>query len=296
MALYRDGARRYCAWLTRAAKSNFALGLKLLPKERYEAMQAVYAFCRAVDDVVDREEAAPGPESVAAARRELELWRGEIRACVEGYPTHPIAVALQPVIRGYRIPPSYFNDLIDGCGMDLTRRRYATFEELRVYCEHVASVVGLISIRVFGCEHPASESYAVNLGIALQLTNILRDLKTDRTRGRVYLPEQELKRFGCSDADLAHDFSSSEPFSRMMAFQCARAREFFHEARRALEASGEYAKLVPAQIMGAVYAQLLSRIEAARYDVFSTRVAVPRGRQVLAALRIVLTQGRWNYA
>ena len=295
MGLYRKGAFDYCAWLTRSARSNFAVGLKLLPKERREAMEGVYAFCRAVDDVVDQEEGIPESGGLKRAERELWLWRRELASCVGGYPSHPVAVALQPVMERYGIPASYFEDLISGCEMDLTRRRYATFEELRVYCERVASVVGLISIRVFGCEHPETRNYAVNLGIALQLTNILRDLKTDLLRGRVYLPQEELRRFGYSEEDLASG-RTSEPFSKLMAFQCGRAREFFSRAHESLEASGEYRKLLPAQIMGAVYAQLLGCIESARYDVFSTRMSVPKSRQALTAFRLLVSGGRWNCA
>ncbi|MCM8811538.1 MAG: squalene/phytoene synthase family protein [Candidatus Omnitrophica bacterium] len=268
------------------------MGLKVLPRPQREAMEVVYAFCRAVDDVVDKQAGNPVVFDAEEAGRELDRWRGELHA---GYPTHPIAVALTQVIRDYRIPLSYFEDLIAGCRMDLVQRRYATFQELEVYCRHVASVVGLISIRVFGCRHQASEDYAVNLGIALQLTNILRDLKADLARGRVYLPQDELKRFGYTESDL---FSCrySEPFLRMMSFQCARARAFFRKAHEALQAAGEQRKLLPAQMMGAVYSQILNRIEKLRYDVFSSRITVPRARQTATALVLLVNGGRWNYA
>ena len=288
-----DGPLSYCRWLTRSSGSNFALGLRLLPKRRREAMEVIYAFCRAVDDVVDREEKASDPASIEKVRQELTLWRRELALIQGGYPTHPIVVALQPVLQEYRIPIRLPEMLMDGVEMDLVRKRYTTFEDLRVYCEHVASVVGLISIRVFGCEHPEAEKYAVNLGIALQLTNILRDLKTDLARGRVYLPQEEMSRFGYSEKDLASGRYSGT-FLKLMDFQCERAREFFRQARQALESSGECRKLLPAQIMGGVYARLLSRIEQSRYNIFADRISVPKLDQLLVAARVVATQGRWG--
>ncbi len=255
--------------------------LRLLPRKKREAMEVVYAFCRAVDDVVDL------GTNGDSARKELALWRQELKRCQGGFPAHPVALALQPVIARYRIPPEYFESLVDGVEMDLSHRRYARFEELKVYCRHVASMVGLISIRIFGCRHPASERYAESLGIALQLTNILRDLKSDWQRGRVYLPSEEMERFGFSEEDLARS-RLSDPFRKIMAFQCERARSFFQEAHSALKESGEWKLLLPARIMGGVYEQLLTRIEQLRYDVFSGRVSVPARRQLWIAAGCLL--------
>jgi len=244
-------------------------------------MEVVYAFCRVVDDVVDL------GTNGDSAKRELTLWRQELKRCQGGFPTHPVALALQPVISRYQIPLQHFESLVDGVAMDLSPRRYARFEELKVYCRHVASMVGLISIRIFGCRHPASERYAESLGIALQLTNILRDLKSDWQRGRVYLPSEEMERFGLSEEDLAQG-RMSDPFRRMMAFQCERARSFFQQAHSALKESGEGKLLVPARIMGGVYEHLLGRIERLRYDVFSGRVSVPARRQIWIAAGCLL--------
>jgi phytoene synthase len=207
---------------------------------------------------------------------------------VGGFPTHPISIALRWVLERYRVPIGHLEVLIQGVEMDLEHRRYATFDDLQVYCEHVASAVGLISIRIFGCRHPAAERYARALGIALQLTNILRDLKTDDERGRIYLPQAELTRFGYSEADLAQGRISME-FRRLMEFQCERARGFYREAEEALQESGEEGRLLSARIMGAIYARLLKRIEDLRYDVFSHRVAVPRHEQLWIAARTWLT-------
>ena len=282
MPLFRNDSIAYCRWLTRSAGSSFMMGLRLLPRKRREAMEVVYAFCRAVDDVVDR---AADPES---AERELALWRHELNACLSGFPTHPIAVALQPVMADYQIPLQHFEAVVAGVEMDLKTGRYETFQELRVYCERVASAVGLISIRIFGCEHPAAEAYAVNLGIALQLTNILRDLKTDAQRGRVYLPLEDLNRFGCAEADLLAG-RVSEPFVRLMEFESQRARDFFKKAGEDVQATGERRALLPARIMGGVYARLLHRIEQNRFDVFSQRISVPRWEQAGIVLRHIFS-------
>ena len=284
----RRAGQVYCRWLTGRSHSNFVTAIRMLPGPKRRAMEAVYAYCRAVDDVVDRSiNGVPGPEFVESARRELELWRQELARCVSGVPSHPIAVALKPVIERYQIPLEHFRALLKGVEMDLAPRRYATFEELQVYCEHVASVVGLISIPVFGCRHPASQRYARALGIALQLTNVLRDLKSDAERGRVYLPLEEMSRFGYSPEDLMAN-RCNEPFRRLMAFQCERVRSFFQQARGALRESGEARLLMPARIMGGVYARLLKRIESVQYDVFSRRVTVPVLEQMGVVVRCLI--------
>ncbi len=281
MPLFRKDSLAYCRWLTQSAGSNFMMGLRLLPKKRREAMEVVYAFCRAVDDAVDRAENPKG------AAQELTLWRRELTACLDGFPMHPIAVALQPVIAEYRIPLRHFEALVAGVEMDLHPRRYGTFPDLRIYCERVASAVGLISIRVFGCEHPAVEEYAVNLGIALQLTNILRDLKTDAQRGRVYLPAEDLARFGYPEADLMSG-RRSEAFIRLMEFESQRARGFYQKAHETLQMSGERRKLLPARIMGGVYGRLLHHMERKRFDVFSQRISVPPIEQMAVVAGLLL--------
>lgn len=277
------GSFRYCRWLTGLAQSHFSVSFRLLSKTRREAMEVVYAYCRVVDDVVDR-----AGVSVQEANGELERWRRELSACENGFPTHPIAVALKRVLDRYSIPVDYPRQLIRGMEMDLSRQRYATFKELQEYCEHVASVVGLICVRVFGCTGPEADRYANRLGIALQLTNILRDLKTDMRDGRVYLPQQDLDRFGVSEEALLAG-RRTEPFLKLMAFECQRAKRYFQEAQEALRLSGQGHLLLPARIMGRVYARLLDRIEASQFDVFSFRIAIPRKEQVKIALQCLVT-------
>ena len=290
---FSDGSFRYCRRLTAQAGSNFSSSFLLLPPVRRRGMEVVYAFCRAMDDVVDRPDALP-----EEAQRELDRWRRELDACEQGFPTHPIAVAVEEIRREFSIPMEFFRKLITGVEMDLQRRRYGTFDELRRYCEHVASVVGLISVRVFGCRHPEADRYATELGIALQLTNILRDLKSDAEQGRIYLPAEDLRRFGVSESDLRQwsqggrdpfilSLSKDERtrFQTLMDFQFQRAWDHFHKAREAFRSSGEGRKLLPAQIMGGVYARLLRRIQQSGYDVFSQKIRVSRPEQLWIAAK-----------
>ena len=290
-----DAAFAYCRWLTGRSGSHFSSSFLLLPPDRRRAMEAVYAFCRAMDDIVDREDAV-----AQEAQRELDAWRRELEACEAGFPAHPIAVALAEIRKRYGIPMDLFRKLITGVEMDLHRRRYATFEELKVYCEHVASVVGLISVRVFGCRHPDADRYATALGIALQLTNILRDLKIDAERDRVYLPQEDLSSFGVSESQL-EKWGREAPvilslpkddqsrFQALMDFQFQRARQHFRDAAQALRSSGEGRKLLPARIMGEVYARLLRRIQDSGCDVFSRRIRVSRPEQSWIAVKCLIT-------
>ena len=276
-------ALRYCRWLTDRAGSHFALSFRLLPRERREGMEVVYAYCRAVDDAVDREGV-----SEEEARRDLQQWRLELEACGQGFPAHPIAVGLRRIRNRFEIPWEFFGTVIAGAEMDLRPRRFRTFQELRVYCEHVASAVGRISVRVFGCRHPASDRYADELGVAFQLTNILRDLRADLEIGRLYLPLEDLERFGCTEEGL-HGGRADAAFGKLMEFECRRARDHFRSAEKACRESGERRRLLPARIMAAVYADILREIERAPGQVLRRRIAVPKRRQFLLAARCLIT-------
>lgn len=275
---------RYCRWLTRRARSHFSLSFLFLPIAQRHAMEAVYAFCRAVDDVVDDTSAFSVQRSASSAKVELNRWRRELQACAAGVPTHPIAVALEPVIRRFEIPMAFFERIIAGVEMDLAGRRYASFEELKLYCERVASAVGLISVRIFGCAHPEADRYATSLGVAFQLTNILRDFRADAQAGRIYLPQDEMLRFGCRENDLVGD-SITPALQRLLAFQCVRAHGYFSEAAQARRATGEGRKLLPARIMEAVYGRLLERIERSGDELLAERISIPRVEQAAIALR-----------
>ena len=291
MPSFPEVSQGYCRWLTAASGSHFGTAIRLLPRPKRGAMEVIYAFCRAADDIVDRQ--APGgvPDAafVESAKRELALWRQELKTCESGFPTHPIGISLQKVMREHLIPVRFFEELLQGVEMDLVPQQYRTFEELRVYCEHVASAVGRMSVPVFGCRHPAAQEYAHDLGVALQLTNILRDIRSDAERGRVYLPQEELKRFDVTEEYLRQG-RCTDGFLRLMEFECQRAREFFRKAAQALVKTGEAKKLLPARMMGAVYEELLGLIEQNPCDVFSKRIAVPRGRQLLLAAGTFLSR------
>jgi phytoene synthase len=262
-----------------ARKTSFYYSFLVLPPEQRRATIAVWDFCRAVDDAVD--ELGGRAES---ARDALHLWRGELARCYEGKaPETPQGRRLQSFIARFELPRQAFEDVIDGVAMDLDKSRYDTFADLLEYCRRVASAVGMICIRIFGCRSDGARDYALNLGVALQLTNILRDVKSDYDRGRVYLPLEDLAASGCTIHDLGTG-RMSDPVHRLIKFECDRARDFY---RRAFETrpAEDRKRLVAAEIMRAVYFETLRRIERSGYDVFSNRIRVPRPRQALIALR-----------
>ena len=251
--------------ITRKSASNLALAFVLLPKEKRAGISALYAFCREVDDVAD-EETSP----VEERRHRLGAWREDVReACNGGKPQFPVNQELQPVIARHRLPFELFDDLIRGVEMDLDVHRYASFEELERYCYRVASVVGLLSIEIFGYRNPACRDYAVHLGKALQLTNILRDVRGDAERGRIYLPLSELERFHVTpEAILRFDYT---PEFRALATSVAeRAKTFYRLAREALPAE-DRRSMASAELMGSVYWRLLRKLESQQFNVFGPR-------------------------
>jgi len=256
--------------------TSFYYSFLVLPDRQRDAIVTVWDACRAIDDAVD--EAADD----AQAARQIGFWRDEIARVFEsGDARSPQGRALVPVARQFDLPRRSFDDLIDGVQMDLGHRRYETFDDLREYCWRVASTVGLICLNIFGCRHPGGRDYAMNLGLALQLTNIVRDVKTDLDHGRVYLPQDELRRFGCSEADLAAGLVTPG-IRALLEHQLTRARGFYDRAAAAMPA-GEARHLVAAEIMGAIYFGILRRIEARGYDVFREVVRVPRPQRAWLA-------------
>lgn len=248
--------------ITRKSASNLALAFVLLPKARREAMAALYAFCREVDDVAD-EESVPSETRRAA----LAAWREDVRrACENGSPQFPVNRELQPIIAEYHLPFKNFDELIRGVEMDLEVKRYNTYEELEQYCFRVASVVGLLSIEIFGYTDAACRDYAVHLGKALQLTNILRDVQTDAERGRIYLPLKELETFGVTQEEILRG-EWSERFEKLAESVAQRARKFYALARETLPAR-DRRSMVAAELMGTVYWRLLRKLERSRFKVF----------------------------
>ena len=274
----------YCSRLTRKSRSNFFYAFLFLPKEKRQAMYAVYAFCRSVDDVAD------GDASAADKRLHLDEWRREIDHCYAGTPSHPIGVQLAQTIHRFPIPKEHFEELIAGVEMDLTHTRYPTFADLYEYCYRVAGVVGLMCVEIFGYRNPKTKDYAVNLGVALQLTNIMRDIRVDAARGRIYLPQDELARYGYTEPELWRG-AHTPAYVELMRFSAARARQYFENASQLLAAE-DRRSLCAAEIMGAIYYRLLETIEAADYRVFDRIITIPTTRKLWIALRVWVNSGR----
>jgi phytoene synthase len=268
-----------------ARKTSFYYSFLVLPPEQRHAIVAVWDFCRAVDDAVDEAPAlSDGGETLPSGRDAVPFWREELARAFDGRtPCTGQGRRLQPFVQQFDLPRPAFDDVIDGVAMDLDTTRYETFDDLFEYCRRVASAVGMICIRIFGCRGTSACDYALNLGVALQLTNILRDVKSDLERGRVYLPLADLRAHGCTVEDLSAGIVT-EPVRRLIEFECRRARDFYQRAKDALP-SEDRKRLVAAEIMRAVYFETLQRIERSGHDVFSARARVPRPRQALIALK-----------
>jgi 15-cis-phytoene synthase len=278
-----------------ARNTNFYYAFLALSKPRRDAIIALWDFCRAADDAVDL---APDERTGAA---ELERWRHEVAACfgeTDLGPQTDVGRRLADIVRVFNLPRQPFQDLLDGIGMDLTQKRYETFTDLYRYCLRVASAVGLLSVEIFGSRSAAARDYAVELGVALQLTNILRDVPSDLARGRIYVPREDLQRLGVSEQDLhAAVAGDLRPNVRALLREFGgRARHYFRRAAQALPPH-EARRLVPAEMMRAIYFALLRRIERRDFDVFSARVSVPpaeRAKVALATWASVTIRGLWR--
>jgi 15-cis-phytoene synthase len=274
--LKADFAR--CASITRQSSSNFYYAFKLLPAPRRRALYATYAFCRFIDDIAD-DERVRDPAAL------LARWREELSRVYGGEPTRAISRALADSVRRFAIPRRYFEEIIDGVEMDLSRKRYRTFEELRLYCYRVASAVGLICIEIFGYRNPQARKYAEHLGLAFQLTNIIRDVREDAERGRIYLPLEDLERFAVKEDEVLSG-QQSERLERLLEFEARRAREFYLEAERALPPE-DRASLLTAEAMRLIYSSLLHRIEKSRYRVMDGKL------RLSAPLKLLLVGRAW---
>lgn len=270
------------AAITQRSGSNLALAFILLPRERRQGMAALYAFCREVDDVAD-EDSRPVEERA----RLLEAWRVDVRAaCEGGTPRFPVNRELQSVIREYGLKFELFDELIRGCEMDLVRHRYETYAELEQYCYRVASVVGLLSIEVFGYTDSGCREYAVVLGKALQFTNILRDVSRDAERGRIYLPAEELRRQGVTDDEILRGVYS-ERYRRAAEAVAERARGFYRAAQASLPGV-DRRSMVAAELMGSVYWRLFRKLEASGFNVFG-----PEPTRISKLQKILLIARTW---
>ena len=267
----------YCQQRAAASGSSFYYSFLFLEPERRQAITALYAFCREVDDVVDE---CPDP---AVARTKLAWWRSEVAALYEGRPSHPVTRALLGSLRRFLLPQEQLQEIIDGMEMDLERSRYADFKALHLYCYRVASVVGLLAAEIFGYKDRQTLKYAHDLGLAFQLTNIIRDVGEDARRGRIYLPLDELARFGVGEDDL-RQARYGDAFRRLMAFQVERARNTYAQAFAQLPPGDRKAQRA-GLIMAAIYQATLSEIERSDFRVLDRRISLPPMRKLWLAAK-----------
>jgi phytoene synthase len=265
----------YCQQKTVQSGSSFYYSFLFLPPERRRAITALYAFCREVDDTVD--EATDG----SVARIKLAWWRTEVATMYTGTPTHPVTQALQPHIATYKLEEQHLQAIIDGMEMDLDQSRYLDYPGLQKYCWRVAGVVGILSASIFGYTNPQTLAYAEKLGLAFQLTNIIRDVGDDARKGRIYLPVNELQEFGVTAADLLN-FRHSEKFEALMRFQTERAQRTYDEAMGLLPKEDRRAQR-PGLMMSAIYRTLLNEIERDGFHVLNQRISLTPLRKLWLA-------------
>jgi len=275
---------QYCQDKAAKSGSSFYYSFLFLPPERRLAITALYAFCREVDDVVDE------VSDPSVARAKLAWWRTQVRAMYEGKPEHPVTRALAPHLQTFELPQASLQAIIDGMEMDLDQTRYLDFPGLRKYCWHVAGVVGELSARIFGFSDPRTLEYAQELGLAFQLTNIIRDVGDDARRGRIYLPVNELQQFNVKAADILNS-RYSDDFVKLMRFQTDRARETYCKALGLLPEADRRAQR-PGLIMAAIYHALLEEIERDDFKVLHQRISLTPVRKLWLAWKTWVGGGR----
>jgi len=265
----------YCQQKTVQSGSSFYYSFLFLPQERRRAITALYAFCREVDDTVDE------THDQSVARIKLAWWRTEVSNMVKGSPTHPVTQALQPHLAAYNLQEQHLQAIIDGMEMDLDQSRYLDYTGLRKYCWHVAGVVGILSASIFGVTNPQTLQYAEKLGLAFQLTNIIRDVGDDARKGRIYLPVNELQQFGVTAADILN-FRHSDKFEALMKFQADRAQAVYDEALALLPKEDRRAQR-PGLMMAAIYRTVLDEIERDNFKVLNQRISLTPLRKLWLA-------------
>ena len=273
----------YCREKVAQSGSSFYYSFLFLPPDQRRGITALYAFCREVDDVVD------SINEPAVAHAKLLWWRQEIKGVYAGQAQHPVARALQPIVARYSLPQAHFQTMIDGMTMDLEQNRYLDFAALEQYCHRVAGVVGLMSAEIFGYEHPDTRLYARNLGIAFQLTNILRDVGEDARRGRIYLPQEDLARFDVAPSSLIGG-KASDAFRRLMAFEAERARAWYRQAFARLHPRDRRSQRA-GLIMAAIYQALLDEIERDGFNVLDRRTSLTPLRKLWIAWKTARRTG-----
>ncbi|MDP2805132.1 MAG: presqualene diphosphate synthase HpnD [Gallionellaceae bacterium] len=268
---------QYCEDKAKKSGSSFYNSFRFLSKEKRRAITALYAFCREVDDVVDE------CSDANVARTTLNWWRAEVAAVYGGKPQHPVSQALVPVVKQYNMSQEHLLEIIDGMEMDLDQPRYADFKSLQLYCYRVASVVGLLTVEIFGYTDRQTLKYAHDLGIAFQLTNIIRDVGEDARRNRIYLPLDELRQFGVSEDDIINS-RETENFQKLMAFQIERAQRFYHQALEHLPAVDRKAQRTGI-IMAEIYQATLNEVIATGCHVLKERVSLTSSYKLWLALK-----------
>ncbi|MEJ2105323.1 MAG: presqualene diphosphate synthase HpnD [Ignavibacteriaceae bacterium] len=265
--------------IAKKSKSSFYYAFNLLPAEQRDAMNTVYAFCRQTDDIVDE-----SIETDELKYEKLRKWRMELEKSLNGHSDYTILNKLSRTIQKFNIPLEPFFDLLKGMEMDLQKKRYITFNDLQTYCYNVASTVGLMCIEIFGYRHPSAKDFAVNLGIALQLTNILRDIKKDAEKGRIYLPKEDLDKFDYNESDIFNN-TYNENFQRMMKYQVERARYYFDSATASLNLEDKKA-MFAARAMQHIYYRMLNKIVDADYDVYNNKIKISTFKKVGISLGV----------
>lgn len=262
--------------------TSFYYSFSFLPKNQREALKTVYAFCRTTDDIVDNN------QDISQNIERLQKWRRELENALHGKSEYQLLNQLGIIVKRFQIPVSHFYELVKGVEMDLLKNRYETFDELKEYCYLVASSVGLMCLDIFNSRSEKTKEYAINLGIALQLTNILRDVGIDSKYGRVYLPQEDLRRFGYTNEDVFANRYTPE-FVSLMSFEASRAEEYFQRAKKALPTEHRR-PMFAAKIMERIYFHTLLRIKEINYNIFEKPVYLPRTIQFLIALKYWVKQ------
>ncbi len=277
---------QYCQNKTAKSGSSFYYSFLFLPKTKRLAITALYAFCREVDDIADAEM----DNKIKLVK--LEWWRSEIESLFTGSANHPVTQALSSSIKNFNLEKKYFLEIIDGMEMDLEKVRFANFEELNLYCYRVAGVVGLLSASIFGYKDPKTLEYAKKLGLALQLTNIIRDVYEDSLRNRLYLPLDELEEFGVTEAQIFKR-DNSESFHKLISFNAERAHQYYRDAFDTLPVQDRYNQKT-GTIMAAIYENTLNEMESDQLQVLKHKIVIPALRKFIIALKTLFKEW-WSY-
>ncbi len=267
--------------IAKESKSSFYYAFSLLPPPKRDAMNAVYAFCRKTDDIVDE---GNEPDDIKYER--LRKWRIEFEKALKGSSNYQLLNKVGAIIKQFNIPVDPFFELIIGMEMDLQKKRYLKFDDLVEYCYRVASTVGLMCIEIFGYKHSSTKDYAVNLGVAMQMTNILRDVKVDADNGRIYLPQEDLLRFNYSDNDIFENKYNAD-FVSLMKFEADRAQDFFNRANDSLDREDK-SSLFAARAMQHIYQKLLYKLEKEEFDVYSKKIRINKAEKAVISLGVWL--------